>query len=235
MVAVRFNERGGLAALGSLTAELYPLDSDGLVSGPIANGAGGDTPVEIEDFLYEFTVSQLLTDWHKVLIKLDGDPIPIAATYVLMSLNAIVHNCGNYMGVTPSIAVTVVGTTVTLIRGDTLSIPLTVGNITGRTKLWFGLKEKTQDLDSQAQLLVEESAGLLYVNRAAPVAGQTSTITVINAVTGSLLVGVSAPASAQLNLVNRGVWAVQMLSPVGVTQMTHGVGILTQDVIRAVA
>ncbi len=93
---VRLNERTGLTALGTVVAKLYPLDNDGLVSGPIANGAAGDACTEIETYVYEATVAELLTGWHKVIVELDGSAI--TTTYILMTPNASTHWCGDYAG-----------------------------------------------------------------------------------------------------------------------------------------
>lgn len=104
MATVRFIERPGLEALGTLILKLYPLNSSELSTGVIANGAGGDTCSEVETNVYQATVTQALTGWHKAIIELDGSPISVF--YVLMSTADANHWCGPYNGslqaVTPS-------------------------------------------------------------------------------------------------------------------------------------
>jgi len=96
------------------------------------------------------------------------------------------------------IAAAVEGDAITIHRGDTLAAAVTgLGNITGRTKLWFTVKESLEDADAAAILQIEESAGLIYLKGAAATAGQGSLV-VTNATTGALTVNLAAVASATL-------------------------------------
>lgn len=127
----------------------------------------------------------------------------------------------------------VVGATITVLRGDTLSITLTgIGNITGNTKLWFTVKA-SDVADSASQLQVERSVGLLYVNGSAGTAGQGS-ITVNDAATGNITIGVLPAASSSLVAGNYS-YDVQALIGGAVTTLVTGRFDVTFDISRAVS
>lgn len=128
---------------------------------------------------------------------------------------------------------TVTGATITVTRGDTLSITLTgIGNITGNTKLWFTVKA-SDVADSASQLQIERSVGLLYVNGSAGTAGHGS-ITVNDAATGSITIGVLPAASVSLVAGNYS-YDVQSLIGGAVTTLVAGRFDVTFDISRAVS
>lgn len=91
------------------------------------------------------------------------------------------------------------GDDLALLRGDTWDQAFTgLGNITGRTKLWFTAKVSEQDLDTAAIIQIEEGAGLLYLNGAAPVSAADGSITVTNATTGALTIHLEEARTAEL-------------------------------------
>ena len=120
-----------------------------------------------------------------------------------------------------SIAAAVAGTTITLLRGDTISIALTgLGNISARTKLWFTIKRNANEADSAAIVQITEAGGLVYLNGAAGTAGQGS-LTVNDATAGNVTIALAAAASAQLKAAVGLLADVQMLTASGVTTLTE--------------
>lgn len=96
------------------------------------------------------------------------------------------------------IAAVVAGSTLTVQRGDSLSAALTgLGSITGRLKLWWTVKGDTASADSAALIMIEETAGLMYLNGAAGTAIQGD-ITVDDESAGDITITVAAASTAAL-------------------------------------
>jgi len=130
------------------------------------------------------------------------------------------------------------GSTITIQRGDTLSVSLTgLGNITGNAKLWFTAKESAGWPDSMAMVQIERTSGLLYLNRAAPVSPVVAgdgVITVDDAAGGNITITLTARASSLL--AGSGSYDVQWLDASGnVYTLTSGIVLVTDDMTRAVA
>jgi hypothetical protein len=139
-------------------------------------------------------------------------------------------------------AATTDGTTagsITRKRGDSWSISLTVGAITGYTSLWLTVKSDTGDADASSLLMVKKNAsltgdGLLYVNGATAGDATKGSITVSNATTGAITIAVDesvtddmAPGSYSYD--------VQTLVSGAVTTVDSGTFAITPDVTRAIA
>jgi len=127
----------------------------------------------------------------------------------------------------------VLGTGLALLRGDTWIENLTgLGNITGRTKLWFTVKTSENDQDSEALIQILEVGGLQRLNGAAATAGQGS-IVVTDATTGALTINLAAAATAQLAIASRLYYDVQWLGPNGVLTAAAGRFTVLADVTRS--
>jgi hypothetical protein len=134
-----------------------------------------------------------------------------------------------------SVAAVVAGSALTIQRGDTTSISLTgMGSIAARTKLWFTIKATKYDDDTQAQVLAEETAGLVYVAGRAPTTGETCVMTVTDAAAGNVTIVLSAAATKALTAGSDRVWDVQMLTASGVTTMTNGSATISADVTQRI-
>lgn len=134
-----------------------------------------------------------------------------------------------------SIAAAVAGTTITLLRGDTISIALTgLGNISARTKLWFTIKRNANEADSAAIVQITEAGGLVYLNGASGTAGQGS-LTVNDATAGNVTIALAAAASAQLKAAVGLLADVQMLTASGVMTLTEMDVTIEADVTLATA
>jgi hypothetical protein len=123
---------------------------------------------------------------------------------------------------------------VTIHRGDTWTATMTgLGDLSGRTKLWFTVKAREWEADSEALVQIEETGGLLRLANHAPVG--TGSLTVTNAATGSITLALSAAATALLMPGVGYIYDVQMLT--GATVRTVGVGAVTvtADTTRAVS
>lgn len=97
-----------------------------------------------------------------------------------------------------TVASTVAGAVITVYRGVTWVIALTLGDLTDNSKIWFTVKRKEDDYDNQALVQIEKSAGLVYLNGgSASVSGQGS-IVVDNALTGDVTITLDEAASSAL-------------------------------------
>lgn len=125
------------------------------------------------------------------------------------------------------------GDSLDLQRGDTWSISCQrMGDVSGRTKLWFTLKEVNDDADALAWVQIEETVGLEYIGGAAAGTPANGSITVIDAVKGDLTVALAAVEAAKLENVGNLFYDLQMLTATGVTTLTRGRAVIMADSTR---
>lgn len=114
------------------------------------------------------------------------------------------------------------GDLITIIQADTMVLNFTgLGALTGRSKLWFSVKDSVDDEDSEAVIFIEESAGLVTLNGAAGTSGQGG-ITVTDAGTGAITVTLDEAAAAQLTLKRGRAYSVKSLISGVATTHTRG-------------
>lgn len=121
-------------------------------------------------------------------------------------------------------------------RGDSWSISLTLGSITGYTSLWFSVKSNLKSPDTDALVQIKKNAsgtgdGLIYLNGAAGTAALGS-ITINDASTGSVTIALDETASADLAPID-GEWDIQVLNAGAINTIQQGVFRVTGDVTRA--
>jgi len=135
-----------------------------------------------------------------------------------------------------AIAAAVAGSVVTIHRGDSLSASITgLGDISGRSKLWFTVKTSDEDADAESIIQIEETAGLVYLNGAAGTAG-LGTITVDDAAAGDITITLDETATDDLVPAVNLLYDVQMLTAAGaVSTLTGNLARITADVSRVVA
>ena len=123
-------------------------------------------------------------------------------------------------------------------RGNSWSIALTLGEVTGYTSLWFTIKSSYDDADSAALLHVKlnnpsASDGLLYVNGAAAADSTKGSITVSDASTGAIIVAVDETITDDL-APGTYYYDAQALIDGDVTTPDSGTFTITADVTRSV-
>lgn len=135
-----------------------------------------------------------------------------------------------------SVAATVSGDSISVLRGDYWSIALTdIGDISSRTKLYFTVKEHLYDTDAQALIQIEETDGLLYSNGAAAGSASNGSLTVTDESDGDLTIVVKA---AETDDYAPGVYKydLQYQTVNGpTTPITTGTFTITADITRRVA
>ena len=134
-----------------------------------------------------------------------------------------------------SVAAAVAGSSITITRGDTLTVSFTaLGNISARTKLWVTFKTDRSLTDAQSTIqIVEGVTGLVYFNGAAGTAANGS-LTVTNETTGALTIVLAAASTDDLDI-RSGYYDIQMLTASGVTTLTAGDYSVAADVTRSIA
>ena len=125
-------------------------------------------------------------------------------------------------------------------RGDSWSIALTIGAITGYTSLWFTAKRDRDDDDTASVVQIKLNSpsaadGLLYVNGAAQTGAALAlgSITVTNAATGEIVIALDETVTA--TIAPAGIsYDVQVLNAGNVTTPDSGTLTITADVTRDV-
>lgn len=125
-------------------------------------------------------------------------------------------------------------------RGDSWSIALTIGAITGYTSLWFTAKRDRDDDDTASVVQIKLNSpsaadGLLYVNGAAQTGAALAlgSITVTNAATGEIVIALDETVTA--TIAPAGIsYDVQVLNAGNVTTPDSGTLSITADVTRDV-
>lgn len=111
--------------------------------------------------------------------------------------------------------------TITLTRGVTVAEPLNdVANLANRTKLWFTVKKRLVDEDSEAVIQIEETAGLLYLN-GAPATGEAGAASAadgsleVDAEAGTVTIHLALTASEELPIGNNLYYDLKVLTAAG--------------------
>ena len=128
-------------------------------------------------------------------------------------------------------------TTISVRRGDDWTITIEgMGNISARTKLWFGAKADYDDADSAAIVKVEESIGLQIIAGASPTAAGNATITVDDAAAGDITVTIKAVETLKTSITTNARWDVQWqeADTDGAESVAGGLFKITGDVVRGI-
>ena len=136
-----------------------------------------------------------------------------------------------------SVAAAVAGSDITIHRGDTVTITVTgLGDISGRTKLWFTVKVKKHQPDAEAIIQIEETAGMIYVNGAAAAVSDRSTFTVDDEAAGDVTIVLDGADTVDLEPRPDMYYDFQYLTADG-DPITKSPGScdITADVTRAIA
>lgn len=141
----------------------------------------------------------------------DGYPVG-SAGYVL----------GNLTGSTLTVISPISGSELTLYRGTTWSITMTVGNLTGISKLWFTAKHDINDPDSAAIVQIEQTAGLLVLNGSSNVTPTDGSIVINVPATGNITVTLKPNSSSQVAPIPNANWDVKALFATTVALMADG-------------
>ena len=172
------------------------------------------------------------------------DPTGLATSTALAVVDANVDAIKAKMDALDVSSVTVVtavvGTTITVLRGDTLRAPLLkLGDLTQYVSLDFTVKSNVSNSDENAVIRVRKNSsgtddGLLRLNKAPHATGTDGSITITDPAVGDITIMLKA--SVTLDLVPGAyVYDIQRIEADGVKTLTSGNLIVAADVTRAVA
>jgi hypothetical protein len=154
------------------------------------------------------------------------DSTPTAAAVAAATLRAFTVSA-------PDTVSTVSGSSITITRGDDTSISRTsLGSLAARDKIWFTVKVKESDDDSDAIIQVDSITGMLYLNGTAWGANDGS-ITIDDEADGDITITLDHNATYQLAIRNALIYDIQMLDTSGdITTLTSGNCRIAADVTR---
>lgn len=210
-------------------------DADALPTGILRrNGTALGTAVSVDDVglgRYLFTTSLFLADgWQQ------GDTFALEATWTMEATANLAEVIAQEV-IRPSALIEAnqeVVNLLTIRRGDTVSLDLPLlGNINAFTEVWWTAKASRDDSDDDAIIAIQETVGLVRLNKAAGTAGDGS-LSVTSTVTGATTLGLLPAASSLLRPNARLYWDAQVLLPSGVFTRQSGILQVSADVTHAI-
>lgn len=169
------------------------------------------------------------------------DPTGIATSEELEVIGEKVDNVLDKLNVSSVEFVTsVVGSTITILRGDTLTASLlNLGSMESYVSLDFTVKRNTSNTDDEAVIRIRKNAsgltdGLLRLNGAAHTTGTDGSITINDAPTGDITIMLKAGVTDDL-VPGTYVYDIQLITATAVKTLTSGRLNVTSDVTRAIA
>ena len=136
-----------------------------------------------------------------------------------------------------AVTAAVSGSDITIHRGDSLSASITaLGDISGRSKLWFTVKDSLADIDANSIIQIELTAGLVYLNAAdASARAANGSITVDDEDDGDITIVLDEVETDDLVIQSGLSYDVQMLSTGGdISTLATGNCAITADVTRSI-
>ena len=211
-----------------------------LVNTTAQTGADGDTLETLSDEIATHDGKLDTVDGIVDAILVDTDttiPALIAALNDITAAEVWANSTRTLTQSAAAVAAAVAGSTLTILRGDTLSASLTgLGSIAARSKLWFTVKANPADTDAEAIIQADTTTGLLYIEGAAYATAAHGTITVDDEDAGDITITLDEAATALLSIRSNMAYDVQMLTTAAAVQtMTSGVCNVTADATRAIA
>lgn len=120
-------------------------------------------------------------------------------------------------------------------RGDTLEIlAYRLGDLSAIDDMWFTLKRRLADTDTESQIQISLDAGLLAIDGAAATVAANGSITITNAAVGNLTIELAAEESAKLDGGYVGYWDIQTLTGDVVATTVYGNAMVIGDATRRI-
>ena len=168
-------------------------------------------------------------------IQIVVNTIQVTANAILVCCNAAVGNILNALLGVSAIAKALRSHDLTIYRGDTWSQQISgMGDLTGRTDIWFGFKVDPSDTDAESIVLISETIGLERINGAAALIPGNGSITVVGADTaGVIQVDLDEVETAKL-VPDKRFWDAQQLNAGVVTTPKAGRITISADIVRTV-
>ena len=177
------------------------------------------------------TATQIVVNATNVIVT----AIQVTVNAILVCCNSVVGNVLNALLGVSAISKALRSHDLTLYRGDTWSQQISgLGDLTGRTNIWFGFKVDPSDTDAESIVLISETVGLERINGAAALIPANGSITVIGADTaGVIQVDLDEAETAKL-VPDKRFWDAQTLIVGTVTTPKAGRITISADIVRTV-
>lgn len=170
--------------------------------------------------------------WHGVGCTVRPADLPATAAAIAAAVWAYVTR--TLTQTAAAVAAALAGDTITIRRGDTLSVSITgLGDISSRTKLWITGKGDRGHPDTSAVFLVEETAGLVYLAGAVAATPTNAELVVTDEVAGDLTLTIKGVETAKLAELVTGSYDIQVLETAGPRTLSDGELNVSLDVTRA--
>lgn len=120
-------------------------------------------------------------------------------------------------------------------RGDTLEIlAYRLGDLSAIDDMWFTVKRRLADTDTESQIQISLDAGLLAIDGAAATVAANGSITITDAAVGNLTIELAAEESAKLDGGYVGYWDIQTLTGDVVATTVYGNAMVIGDATRRI-
>ncbi len=197
----------------------------------------GSVDKHLDDAALETTLTAIKgVGWTTQTLKSIGD---LLGTLTLATIAQAVwtYTSRSLSQTLASITAALTGSTITIHRGDTFSQTFTLGHdISMRSKFWFTALDDQDDEDSNAIVQVEETAGLLYAEKAAAVSAAYGSLVVTNEASGIVTLTIAYQATALLRARTRRWYDFQMLTESGTIEtISEGRITVERDVTKSIA
>jgi|LSQX01.1.fsa_nt_gb hypothetical protein len=136
---------------------------------------------------------------------------------------------------------TVKGSTITILRGDTLSAKLSdLGDLTNYVSLDFTVKNNVVETDDSATIRIRKNAseledGLLRLNGDAHETSTDGSITITDLEQGDITIALKANVTSKLSVCNNYIYDIQLIESETVKTLITGTLVVSADVTRLVA
>jgi len=184
-------------------------------------------------------------DTFYIILVMEAVDVPSAvdiwsyATRTLTSFGTLAVDIWSYATRTLTVGLghlktSVLGTTIEILRGDTLIINITkLGNISERDEIWFTVKSDLDDTDATAQIQITETGGLLYIAGGTATEPLNGRITVLDATRGNIRILMSSSEAAKLSNDWLGYFDVQVQTGTNTATLRYGNAKILGDVTRS--
>ncbi len=240
-------DNAGIAAIKAKTDQMVfttpnkidataTVDTSGLAtSTALATIDGNVDAIKVKTDQMAFTVP------NKIDASATVDPTGIATSEELEIIGDKVDDVLDKLNVSSVEFVTaVIGSTITILRGDTLSAALlNLGSLASYVSLDFTIKRSAYEADDDAIVRIRKNAtgltdGLVRLNGAAYTTGTDGSITITDAPTGDITIMLKAAVTDDL-VPGSYVYDIQLIEAAEVSTLTTGGLVVTADVTRLVA
>jgi len=204
------------------------------------NCAGENSPI----LTYNQTNGLVTLEEPLTIAPAVGDEFVIMANNHVHAVQDIVEAIVDEIG-QPTVAIPAIlesagfdPTRIIVYRGTTWTIALTdLGDISNLTKIWFTLRKRNNDTESDSIIQVEKTSGLLILNGSTSVTSNQASLSVTDDVAGDITITVKPEATQYISPNDNLIYDIKGRTSAGVVQLLHKSEnlIVSADVTRKIS